>query len=236
LRKVSGGFELDAQGDVVTVRTSSQFASREAAQQALPREKDGASKLLRAWQISVPLSSRLPRLDFELERETVIGADNSEVFGTGHRSVPVRIALALTVPECPPPPDEFVASWEVEAMWAHYERYLQGGEPLLAMAYFCLTVLEWSAGARTGKLEAAAQMFNIDKRVLDAVSKLTSILGSVGTARKLDRVSSQRRDPSTPERAFLEAAIKAMIRRAGEYAFAPTTSWPRITLRDLPTL
>ena len=41
---------------------------------------------------------------------------------------------------------------------------------------------------------------------------------------------------STAERNWLEAAMKALIRRASQLAHAPKAAWPKITMADLPGL
>ncbi len=57
--------------------------------------------------------------------------------------------------------------------------FLDGQEPLLSMANFCLTVLEWDAGGRP----AAASKYNVNLEVLRKLGYLVSERGDVSTAR-----------------------------------------------------
>jgi hypothetical protein len=97
------------------------------------------------------------------------------------------------------------------------------------MAYFCLTLLEEMAGdrAQTGK------MFKISRSVLNKMAMLTSERGDASTARKYAAIVSGR--PLTgPEIHWLEEAVKAIIRRIGEFNSIRTLS--KIKLTDLPAL
>lgn len=121
----------------------------------------------------------------------------------------------------PQPSPAFAATPEVQALWARYSGYLNGQEPLLAMAYFCLTILE------RGNRKAAAKAFGIDVKVLKKLGELTSTRGDLKSARKM----TQRTVPITSQEAeWVESAIKAIIRHLAEQ---PKTL---LTLRDLPRL
>ena len=103
-----------------------------------------------------------------------------------------------------------------------------GREPLQTMAYFCLTVLQMHGG-RAG----AAARFGISQGVLATVARLSTEAGDVATARK---ASPQLRALTAEEQGWLEAAVKAMIRRAGEVAAAPSAPRSQLTMSDLPAL
>ena len=103
-----------------------------------------------------------------------------------------------------------------------------GREPLQTMAYFCLTVLQMHGG-RAG----AAARFGISQGVLATVARLSTEAGDVATARK---ASPQRRALTAEEQGWREAAVKAMIRRAGEVAAAPSAPRSQLTMSDLPAL
>jgi hypothetical protein len=85
----------------------------------------------------------------------------------------------------PPPPAaaQFRVTPDVESMWGRYRGYEKGREPLAAMAYFCLTVVE-SYGGSKSKRENAAKKLRIDKPILEKLGKLTSSRGDSTTARK----------------------------------------------------
>jgi hypothetical protein len=148
---------------------------------------------------------------------------------------------ALTVPRdhFPSPPTNFQASPDVTAMYSQFRAHREGGIPLAHMAYFLLTVLEQripkpqSKRGRNGKRTAAANKFHIDKDVLDKIGELTSERGGPTGARKFE---GSHVELTAQEAAWLEAAVKMMIRRAGEIAANPTGPHPQITMADLPTV
>jgi len=86
---------------------------------------------------------------------------------------------------------------DAESILLRYHGHLDGREPLPAMAYFCLTVLE----AKTGGRESAARAYRIEKAVLNRMGELTSLRGDRLTARKATGVQ-----PVYPE----EWALKAL--------------------------
>lgn len=151
--------------------------------------------------------------------------------------VPIEIvaAYAITHTEYPAPPQDFIASPEVEVLWHRYERYVQGKEPLASMAYFCLTVVEWSAG---GGPKRAEKKFGIDKGVLEALGNLTA-KGDEKTVRKFPKPrpgEALRLRPHTPqEERWLKAVVRMLIRRAGEEA-AGVSPLRKLTMADFPSL
>jgi hypothetical protein len=132
-------------------------------------------------------------------------------------------------------PGNFVLSPDVESMWNRYQGYLDGREPLASMAYFCLTTVDGSTGIRRGKRPAASRRYGISEDVLRKLGDLTSNVGSERTARKLPPPTG-RRDHTGQEIAWIEAAVRASIRRLGEFAYDPARPWPQITMKDLPQL
>jgi hypothetical protein len=128
--------------------------------------------------------------------------------------------------EFPEPPDEFEKSPEVAAMYYQYTGYRKGQMELAAVANLCLTVLEKGRG-RMG----AAKHFQIDPKILSMIGNLTANKGGPG-ARKASGLDN----PYQPkEREWLEAAMKVLIRRAGERA-ASTKPLPMISKADLPSI
>ena len=112
-----------------------------------------------------------------------------------------------------------------------HQRYLghrQGREPLPAMAYFCLTVLELAAGGR----KEAATTYGIDVDVLRKIGELTSGSRSGPDARKASHAPTL----NDGERRFLHQAVKAVIRRVAERAHSPAGNPPTISWPDLPPL
>lgn len=78
-------------------------------------------------------------------------------------------------------------------------------------------------------------MYRIDYDVLDKLGELTNSLGDEVGARKLTP-QSELRPPNPQEIAWIEAALKRIIRRAGEYTADPQGAWPQVTMTDLPPL
>ena len=101
------------------------------------------------------------------------------------------------------------------------------------MAYFCLTVLEASAGGRPHERRtSAAELYHVDRTVLKTLGDLTSDVGDQMTARKTHFTYA--RAHSRAEIAWMEAVVQRLIRRAGEVAFDPGRAWPQITMADFP--
>jgi len=126
-------------------------------------------------------------------------------------------------------------------MWQRYNGYVHGREPLLTMAYFCLSVLAWSArdwptfSKRSHPRRRAAAKYAIELDVLDTLGRLTSILGDAAGGRKRDE-QSEDRPPTNAEHAWVDAAIKALILQVGAWAADPSKQLRQLTMGDLPRL
>jgi hypothetical protein len=113
--------------------------------------------------------------------------------------------------------------------------YREGKEPLLSMAYACLSLLEGTTGVKAGARDALCKLYSIDRAARDTLGDLVSERGSPQEARKLD-VGATKTPLTATEKQWVETAIRALIRRKGEYDFDPGASFPLITLADLPCL
>ena len=120
---------------------------------------------------------------------------------------------------------------DVQTMYRRYMDYHQGNEKLPGMANFCLTLLENMAGSKTRR-KAAAEKFQISKKLLDKIAVLSSNKGGQD-ARKAEGIG---KEFTNQERAFLEQAIKKIIRRAAEKVQNPDNNLPKITLSALPRI
>ena len=78
-------------------------------------------------------------------------------------------------------------------------------------------------------------MYRVAYEVLDKLGELTNTLGDEVEARKLSP-QSQLRAPAAQEVRWMEAALRLLIRRAGQYAADPQREWPQLTMADLPEL
>ena len=137
--------------------------------------------------------------------------------------------LHVTRRHYPEPPIAFRTTPEVQHAYRRWLGFRAGKEPLQAMAYFVLTILESAAGGR----QAAASSFRIGADVLGTIGRLSSTRGDESTARKAGS-RNQFQDLSTAEKQWLEEAVRRVIHRLGEHASgAPLTV---ISLRDLPSI
>ena len=126
----------------------------------------------------------------------------------------------------PEPPSAGIRrSPDVDSMFRRYLGHLEGREPLSAMAYFCLTVLEQMGGGRRG----TAARFGISENVLDRIGNLSATKGGPSARKAIGS-----RAPHTPEdERFLKSAVQALIRRAAEVEFGPGPKRETITLADI---
>ena len=227
-------FRLRLENDALVVELMEHFASVEDARKAVDR-------FLKAWEIDAALRYGTQEIFFVYEDAEIIdrnpplpGSSQTIQLSTlGMVVVTGNVSAHITRRKYPEPPSLFRSSPDVEVMWYRFNGYLEGREPLLSMAYFCLTMIEASTGMRKNKRQQAAENYNIHIDVLNKLGELTSSRGDPKTARKF--ISDVTLAPlNSKEVTWIESAIKAIIRRVGENL--STDSLPVITLRDLPEL
>jgi hypothetical protein len=153
------------------------------------------------------------------------------IAAAGEINLAGHVSMLLTRREYPHPPANFIVSPDVETLWHRYEGYKQGREPLLGMTFACLTFLQAQVRGKAN----AAKTFAIDVGILSKLGDFTTNLGDERTARKFHSRSA-RRLPTPQEEAWIDAAIRMIIRRVGEYAADPTASFPKLSMSDLPPL
>jgi len=226
----TGSFRLRLDNGKLTIELKEHFSSVDAARKPV-------EDYLHAWELDVALHFGRREIRFIYENAEVVdrdppppgspqvihlsGISSGEAFGTA--------TIHISRSQYPEPPALFRISPDVETLWNRYEGYLEGREPLLSMAYFCLTVIESQAGGRKN----AARMYKISDCVLSKLGELTSAKGDERTARKFKQDSIP--TPLTSaEVKWIGAAIKAIIRRVGE--LVSTSSLATITMSDLPKL
>jgi hypothetical protein len=127
-------------------------------------------------------------------------------------------------------PEHFELTPEVETLWTRWRSYHQGREKLLPMAYFCLTVLEYRAELQyaEGKKRAnAADLFTIDKDILDKIGELSTTRGDRSSARKVVR---ELKELAADEKQWLLVCIPKLI----EHVAHPDPD--RLNMDDLPSL
>jgi hypothetical protein len=177
---------------------------------------------LRDWEISAAIEYGRRSMTFSYWNASVIklapeGEGGDLVYLEGRAACTARATAKLTITRRNylPPPELFRVSPNVETLWGRYEGYLDGKEPLLGMAYFCLSTIEVNYGQ--GSRKTAAHTLNVGPEVLDTLGRLISTKGDSTAARKApDRGKWQ--PLSGTERTWIEAVVKRLIYRVGEYA------------------
>lgn len=199
--------------------------------------REAIEPFLRAWEIETDLNQNVEMIRFKFDRVEIVDRDPSppgasQVIHAEAGScvlVGSSATLHLTCSKYPDPPTGFRVTPEVQHAHRRWLGFRAGREPLQAMAYFVLTVLESSAGGR----QAAARAYQIDSDVLGTIGRLSSTKGDEGTARKAG-AHNQYQDLSGRERQWLEEAVRLVILRLGEHASGAHGSL--ITLKKLPAI
>jgi hypothetical protein len=112
----------------------------------------------------------------------------------------------------------------VVEIWSQFKGYREGRVPITTVAYFCVTAIQQIEARKT-----------VSEKVFERLRYLATMVGTAETLRK--RVAGQEIRPHTPaEMTWMEAVVKRLIQRAGEWAADPATAWPHITLDDFPKL
>jgi hypothetical protein len=221
----------------LTIKPKDHFATVSQAREAI-------EPFLRAWELDADLRSGVVgaiRFNYQghitVDRNPLPADDQSpktlEVGATEMVWVAGSATLHTTSANYPkPPPLSFQITPDVDTMWFRYRGYREGREPLLSMAYFCLTVMEASVGRGKKAREKAGRRYNIHIDVLQKLGNLTA-RGDAKTARKVQK--GQPLEPLTgAEPHWVDEAVKALIRRMGEYKRGQPIS--KLTMRDLPSL
>ena len=189
---------------------------------------------LRAWETEAALKDmegviRFRYSDAEIKQLQPDADGNLVLQASVSSSVRLSDTLIAVVTKAayPEPSPHFALTSDVDIATARWLGYRAGREPLLAVAYFILTVLETTFGSRS----TAAASLAVDDKVLKTLGRLSSTAGDALTARKMKAASSPLLNS---ERAWLEAAIPMLIRRRAEQA-AGATMQP-IAMTDLPIL
>ena len=194
--------------------------------------------ILRAWELDAAIRENLFGLRFKFEKAEIIDRSptipgKTRIFvHTGSISLDAFLAGAgvqASRAKYPDPPLTFHVTPDVESVWLRFKGYIDGREPLLSMAYFCLTVVEANARGR----RVAAKKFGIEENVLNKLGELTSKRGDRLTARKV-RGTTPMPPLTDNEISWVVSVIKALILRIGDSRDVATL--PKIKMADLPNL
>ncbi|QDU31085.1 hypothetical protein ETAA8_62380 [Anatilimnocola aggregata] len=219
----------------LTVMMKQHCATEEAARNIV-------EPFLRSWELDFAIRRNSRAITFLFEKSEIIDLaplppDGSVrcIAGTAHLTL---TAYAPTVvagfKDYPEPPTNFKASSDVENMWFRYARFLEDREPLLSMAYACLTVIEGSTGLKgnQGARDGAARMYAVDRQVLKHLGELVSTKGGPAEARKFD-AGATLQELTNAERGWVAAAVRLLIRRKGEYDANPGSTLTQLTMGDI---
>ena len=194
---------------------------------------------LKAWEVTAGLLHNPDTLTFKFSTSIILDRtpSNENIQNTESNVSSSEVIMLsdeavahVSHAEFPSPPQQFRTSPEVEMMYLRYKLYREGRESLLGMAYWCLTVIEYSARGRTD----AADQYRVDLKVLRRLGELCGNRGGINEARKLNGQAGV--TPLKPEeREWIKTVIKTLILRVGEYAFNPIAKLTQITMSDFPS-
>ncbi len=183
------------------------------------------------WQLNYALASGREELRFVFREAEVVDRAPTPGVATATASFAqinafdARVEVSVTRTAYPPAPTAAAEPLGL-ALWARFEAFSRGREPLAAMAYFCLTNVEAEAG---GRVEAATR-FGVSRGVLDTLARLTG--PGIGDPPRKIVAGRQTRPHTDSEVQWLHIAMREIIRRV---AFPPERMG-LLTLGDLPRL
>ena len=226
-------FKWHLSKDQLAIEMKAHFATEDEARGIV-------DEYLKGWEVSIGLLHGPDNLTFKfLKSEIAYRTPNSESSPNITVNVGTSEMILLTEEvkvhvshgKSPTRPQNFKLSPEVEMMYLRYKLYREGRETLLGMAYWCLTVMEYSAGGRP----EAADQYRVDYRVLRKLGELCGNRGDVREARKMKGNAGITPLKQT-EREWIRAVVKRLILRVGEYAYDPVPKLQPITMADFPSI
>ena len=227
LAREESQFRLEVKEGTVRFQFKEHFPTEREA-------RDAVAEYIESWQMSADLE-RGPgsfRLAFQgaevVDRQPPPGVVNIRASASTGRPRASARAQAVSRHYPKPPAHCDFQHPDVKAMYVRYIGHRQGEEPLVSMAYFCLTVLEHSVQPPKRR-EKAARRWRIEKAVLDRVAELSSTRGGTA-ARKAEGIGKPLR---SEEERFLRDAIRSIIGHAGRMACSTGTPPDRLNLRAI---
>jgi hypothetical protein len=224
-------FNWNLSKDQLVIEIKAHYQTEDEAREAI-------DQYLKAWEVMAALHHAPECLTFSFDRSEVSDqpprasdSDNIELNPSASEVIQLSDVLRFheSHSDFPAPPEKFRLSPETEMMFDRYKLYRAGRESLLGTAYWCLTVVEYSA---RGKEEAADQ-YRIDLKVLRKLGELCGNRRDTTGAGKLKKQAGITPLKST-EREWIRSVVKRLILRAGEYSFDPNAKLPQITVSDFP--
>jgi hypothetical protein len=220
------GFSVRIEKGQANVVTKDHYATSESARAVV-------EPFLRAWELSAALFSVVDKFEFLFEYGDVIDRSptpgiisaKAMAYGVGTMTADAHVGRA----RYPSPPIGLARDAHVDQMFDRYCMYCENRTTLGDAGNYCLTALELAAG---GRRKRAAAHFAIALSVVNTLGMLTATKGGK-EARKAEAAAS---DYTSAERAWIQEALKAIIRRAAEVASNSTVAHKQITMADLPQL
>ena len=196
--------------------------------------------ILRGWEMEVELARGRGELRFTYENAEIVDRTPTvpgtirgtlvTALGIGSLAAIGHLKVHITRRKYPDPPRGFHITPDAESVLLRFRGYQDGREPLLSMAYFCLTVVESAVGGRDRRSNAA-KTFGIADNVLSKLGDLTTTRGDRADARKAHAACQPLMGA---ERAWIEATIKELVLRLCEPP--PGYAGKQLTMADLPPL
>ena len=234
-------FRITLDASKAKVEMMDHFASEEDARKVV-------DPYLRAWQFEADLYYPSDGFCFIYEAAEVVDrspppSGRANLAAVGMSVGAARVEGFVTVHESkvawPQPPQDLEISFDADAMRRRWLRYCKQGEPLLAAAYWALTMLEAAPGGATPskrrgsskKRRDASGFFNIHLDVLDKLGELVSTRGGHEEGRK-----AEGRALSPLEKQWVQAAFREIVRRSAQREFHGGPPPRQLTMADLPKL
>jgi hypothetical protein len=193
---------------------------------------------LRSWELDQFLTTGRKEFWFEFKNSIIIDKSPTRpgdvVIHAGVGELVFlsdEISIKLTKKVYPPPEFGLTISPDVQTLLSRYEGFINKKEPLLSMAYFCLTAFEVDAGNRLN----AANKFNIHYLVFKTLGELTSERGDSKESRKA-REQASLQPLTSKEIVWINAAVRKLIRRKAEFDNNPVGKYSLIDMNSLPPL
>lgn len=192
---------------------------------------------LKAWEVLAAIEDSPRTLRFAFDHADVIDRappppDKGivELKGSVHVVFSDHVEVSVSRGKYPNLPRRFQISPDVDAMYVRYEAFRQNPSTLTTMGFWCLKSLEESAGNR----KEAARQYRISRNVLDRLGNLLH-KGDEKEARK-PREDKKYEPLTNAEKKWIEIVTKAIMRRAGEWAYDPKGNFKKLTMADFPRL
>jgi hypothetical protein len=219
-------FEANLSNALLRAEMCAHFTTLEQARAAV-------EPLLQTWEIDIALTYGQREMTFAFKQSHLVDRNppppGSTITATG--TITFRASVSATGQVIrktyPAVPTNFSAVPDVVSLWARFEGFKNGREPLASMTYFCFTLIK----NRYGSIDAASKVLAVDKAVLKKLSELSTNRGGVSTARKM---TPNLTPLTSAETQWMDAGIRALIRRVGEVASGHSPL--PFTMKQLPQL